>query len=284
MDNFDNGMWSQHAKATLQMEIEQGYHDLKEFSLVEGFLNSEEHNIKTKEEGIALKRLSDMYEDPNFGPDFFLKTTKTIRNCLRLYSLSKNNPTQFGRFFHCSTPSSGIVLHFNSVTAKKELFVLLPSGDQPRQKPAKLRIAHIIKWHQNRKDKAAAIRDKILKAKYALMFELIQTREKQIDAMRTFFSLPQIDSSLERITRCITRLETKNIVSKNFDNKKLVDGILKYSKGRKKTNKQLDDFEALNPQMYGEKEFIQMRIDHSKALTKCFLDNIKQLNNILSLI
>jgi len=309
LDNSNNGMWSQHAKATLQLEIERGYQDLKEFPLVEGSLKSKEHNIKSREEVTALKRLSDMYEDPNFGPDFFLKTTKAIRNYLRLYRLSKNNPTQFGRFFHCSTPSPGIVLHFNSVTAKKELFILLPSGGQPRQKPAKLHIAHIIKWHKNRKAKAAAIRDKKLKAKLALSNELIQAQQEQIDVMRTFISLPPLEDSLDQITPKITQfmtravslelkskmetrsitsrnleMETKRIISKNPEFKKLMDGMSEYAKSRENTNIIDNDFEALNPRMYGKKEFLQMRIDHSKTLTKCYLDHGKQLQNILSLI
>jgi len=268
LDNFDNGMWSQHAKgkATLELEIERGYQDLKDFSLVEGCMKSEEHNIKTKGEGTALKRLSDMYEDPEFGPDFFLKTTKTIRKCLRLYRLSKNNPTEFGRFFHCSTPSPGIVIHFNSETAKKELFVLLPSGDQPRQKPVKLHIAHIIKWHQTRKAKAAAILDKKLKATLALSNELIKAQEEQIEVMLTFASLPQIEDSLDRITRYIKKAVTKamffelknkmeigSTVSKDLGYKKLVDGIFEHSKSLENTNKLDTDFQALNPRMYGKK-------------------------------
>jgi len=291
LDNFDNAMWSQHTKATLQSEIERGYQDLKEFSLVEGSLKSDEHNTKTKEEGTALKRLSDMYEDPNFGPDFFLKTTKNIRNYLRLYRLSKNSPTQFGRFFHCSTPSPGIVLHFNSVTAKKAIFVLLPSGGQPRQKPAKLHIAHIIKWHKNRKAKAAAIRVKENQAKIALLDALIQAQQEQRDIIR--LSIPQLQDTLDRITRFFNRaelynsnskMETRSIVSKKLDYNEVRNGISEYSKERENIDQLEDEFEALNPRMYDEKEFIQMRIDHFKTLSKRYLDHSKQLENILSLI
>jgi len=260
MDHLDddNRMWSLNAKATLELEIERGYRDLKDIPIVEGFLKSDEPKIKTKEEGAAIKRLSEMYEDPAIGPDVFLKTTRFVRKCLRQYKLSKDNPTQFGKFLHCSTPAPGVILHFNSVTAKKELFVLLPSGDQPRQKPLKVQVAHIIKWHQDRMKTALRTELKEGKAKLALLNELIRSRQELNKAVSFFYAVKKDSKLKSKFWKC--------------------------SEGRKNIKKLIDDFDALNPRMYREKQFIQIRIDHTKTLSKCYLVMGKQLENVSSLI
>jgi len=73
---YDNRMWSLNAKATLELEIEWGYQDMKDIPAVEGWLKSGELKIETTEEGTALKRLSN---------------TCTMYVCMRDESLS-NRP------------------------------------------------------------------------------------------------------------------------------------------------------------------------------------------------
>lgn len=283
LDDFDDRIWSQHNKATLEAEIEWGYQEIKDFPLVEGSLKSHKQKNKTREETNALKRLGDMYEDPQIGPDFFLKTTKMIRNSLRQYRLCKNNPTEFGRFFHCSSPSSGIILHFNSVAAKKEIFVLLPAGDLPRQKPAKIQIAHIIKWHKNRKIKALTTRLEELKAMGVLWGKLLQT---QLDLTAVLSS--NKDRLADFLKECSEVLslenDTMNIAAKKLQYEKVIEKVVECSTDREDIVKLREDFDALNPRMYDEKDFIQMRIDHCKTLTRYYSYQGKQLENVLSTI
>jgi len=256
----DNRVWSLNAKATLELEIEQGYQDI----MKDCPLGEPKYIIMgTKEAGI--KRLSDMYEDPEIGPDVFLKTTKLIKICLRLYRLSKDNPT-LPPFLHCSTPAPGVILHFNSVAAKKEIFVLLPSGDQPRQKPLKVQVAHIIRWYQDRMTDALYTVLKERRAKRALLKELNKIRREQNEATRF-------------IRARLTSIKEDSKLKRKFKE----DGLLEYVINGKKERKKLRaDFDALNPRMYREKQFMQMKIDHFKNLTKRILDVGKLLQKFLS--
>jgi len=272
--DFDDSMWKQHTKAALELEIERGYQEVKDFPIV-----------KVPLEVQGLKTLCDMFQDPQFGPDFFLKTTKMIRSCLRQYRLSKNNPTEFGRFFHCSTPSPGIVLHFNSVTAKKEIFVVAPSGDQPRQKPAKLRVVNIIRWHKDRKIKAYNNRLKKMEAILAL-------HESQMEAQLVLNAVvnstqplyDQLARFKEEFEKLRGKMETRTVAAKKIHFEKVLDRLMEFAKNGEYVSKLSLDFDALNPRMFGKKEFIQMRIDHCKTLTKYYLEQRKQLQNIVSMI
>jgi len=289
LDDFDDRMWRQNAKDTLESEIERGYQDLEEFPRVEGSLKpkSHEHKIKTKEEGAALKRLDDMYEDPHIGPDFFLKTTKKIGSCLRRYRLCKSHP-EFGKFFHCSTPSPGIILHFNSVTAKKEIFVLLPSGDQPRRKPAKLQISHLIKWHQNRKAKALATQEKELELKQALREVLLQALvelealEGELNELHGQFEIGKARFIL-KLTSKMASMDTRSKVTEKYI-ERVADSVQLYNKIKDNIAKLKNEVVSLNPRMYGEKEYTKMSIDNCNAFTKLYLDQVKQMKNILSMI
>jgi len=256
----DNRVWSLNAKATLELEIEQGYQDI----MKDCPLGEPKYIIMgTKEAG--RKRLSDMYEDPEIGPDVFLKTTKLIKICLRLYRLSKDNPT-LPPYLHCSTPAPGVILHFNSVTAKKEIFVLLPSGDQPRKKPLKVQVAHIIQWHQNRMTLALSTALKEIRAQQALLKKLNKIRREKNEATRLFRAR-------------LTSIKEDGKLKRKLKE----DGLLEYvNKGKKEIQKLRADFDALNPRMYREKQFMQMKIDHSKNLTKRILDVGKLLQKFLS--
>jgi len=270
LNEFDDRMWRQHTKATLELDIERARQEAKDFPIALGSLAAQ-----------GLNRLCNMYQDPQFGPDFFLKTTKMIRSCLQQYRLCKNNPTEFGRFFHCSTPSPGIVLHFNSVIAKKEIFVLSP----PRQKSIKIHITRIIRWHQNRKVKAYNTRQKKLEAIIALREAQLEA-ERRLNAVLTSV-LPlydQLDRFLEEFRQLRGKMETRIISSKKLHYEKVLERLLEFAKEWKNGVKLREDFDALNPRMFGKKEFIHMRMDHCKTLTKYNLDQGKKLQNIMSMI
>jgi len=274
LDNFDERMWRQHTKASLKMEINRGYKEVKDFPTVElnGSLAAQ-----------GLKRLCDMYQDPQFGPDFFFKTIKMIRSYLRQYRLCKNNPTEFGRFFHCSTPSPGLVLHFNSVTAKKEIYVILPFSDQPPhgphrpQKPAKVQIAHIIRWHNKRKIKAYNTQVRRMEAMISLQDVLLEAERGLNAALNDAQPLfDQLARFLEEFRQLRGKMETRKIAAKKLHYDEVLEMLLDFARDLENGVKLSEDFEALNPRMFGTKEFMQMRIDHCKILTKYKLDQGKQ--------
>jgi len=286
--SLDDRLWVQLSKATLDVKMESCYKKLEDIRSVEDFGMSLKTNlkIKTKSERIALKRLDDMFKDPQFGPDFFLKEAKLIRRCLREYKLCKNNPEDFGRFFHCSSPSSQIILHFNSVTGKKEIFVLLPSGEKPRQKPVKVEVSTIIRWHQNRKVKAYKAQMKEIRTMLVLREDL----RKVIHDFRTALTSTEwihgrFHSFLQDLSK---KLQSINIQTRCTAGKKLL-----FEKAQEKFRefriigdevmKRKADFDSLNPRMFDERDFIRMTIDHYKSLTKYFENQGELLETFLAI-
>ena len=48
LDDFDDRVWKQHAKVNLELEIERGYQNVKDFPIVEGSLEQKSHEYKIR--------------------------------------------------------------------------------------------------------------------------------------------------------------------------------------------------------------------------------------------
>jgi len=288
LDAFDDRMWKKHTRTILDVEIERGYEKLKDSTLCEegSKTTKTKYNTKSKAEEAALKRLRDLYEDPELGPNFFLEATKMIRNCLRLYKLSKNNPNE-GKFFLCASLAPGIILQFNSVAAKKEIFVLLPPGNNPRPKPVKVHIAHIVKWHRKRQIKALTTRVKKLEAMLALKNALIQA-EIGLTAVlgSTKLAYQRLTLIVKEYLKLQSKLETRSLAAKKLRYKKVMKRVIEieFSNDSEAIVKLREAFASLNPRMFEEKDFIRMRIDHCKKVSKLYSDQEKKLENIMATI
>jgi len=284
----DDRTWSQITKAALDREIERGYQKLKDAPVLKRPLKTK-LDIKTEAEASILKRLDEMYKDPQYGPDFFLKNAKLIRHYLGLYRLSISNPQDHGLFFHCASPSPGIIIHFNSAKGKREIFFLLPSGNKPRQKPIKVKISTILRWHQNRRVRA-------LNAQLKEMKEMLSLRKALTRAINDFRNelsstevihdkfnafLQELFKELAEI-KIKTRTATKCITSKKVILEEAKDTFVDFLKDREEVAQRKADFDSLNPRMFDEKDFILMTINHYKSLTKIFKRRKEQLAKFMS--
>jgi len=282
LDDFGDRTWKKHTRTILDIEIERGYEKLKDSPLVE--LEGSKitlYKTKSEAEAAALKRLGDLYED---GPNFFLKATDMIRHCLPLYKLGKNNPND-GNFFLCAQLAPGVILHVNSVAAKKEIFVLLPHGDNPRSKPVKVHIAHIIKWHKNRKLKALTTRVKQLEAMLALKNARIQA-ELGLNAVLRSSKIvyDRLTLFLNEYLKLQSKLETRSSAAKKLRYKKVLKKVREFCNDREDIINLQEEFSSLNPRMYEEKEFIRMRIGHCNKVSKLYSVQEKKLEKIMSTI
>jgi len=259
-------------KDSLEHEIKTGFETGQAIPLAKKFPRSE-LQIKTKEEATVLKRLNYMYEDPRFGPIYFFYVTKLLRSCLGSYRRARDNPQVYGHYFLCSKVAQGIIIHFNSATRKNQILFLLTKDDGTRQKPVKLGIRTILKWHRNRKVKALKAQLEQIKEMQELRIIARQTREDYVDiASRLFHQefytfLKNLEDELLQ-----NKIETRRIAAKKIHLQKAKEGLKQYCEKMIIRHEKYNDFLSLDPGMFEEKDYLKMKIDHYKNLTQFHLN------------
>jgi len=109
----------------------------------------------------AIDRLASLYTDPNFGPEYFRQNARLIKHLMLVYKTCKNNPNT-GMFF-LKGSKTGIHIHLNSVSKKKQL--VIPVGS-PDVEPIRINISDLMTWYKVQRRKAITAR---LKAQLEIM-------------------------------------------------------------------------------------------------------------------
>jgi len=242
--------------------------------------------IKTKAEATILKKLNDMYEDPEFGPVFFVRIAKFLRDHLRNYRLSRDNPQLYGHYFDCQKVSPGIIVHFNSVTRKNHILFLLNNDDGTRHKPVKLGISTVLKWHRNRKIKALKAQLKEEKELRELNTEANQAMLDYLDANRSANKFQtKFYIYMMKLTKELLRNKTKtrrNASKTVFYEKASERFILFCENIQSALKKHSEEFSSLNPRMFEEKDFLRLQIDHYKNLAQAVSSEEKKMEHFLA--
>lgn len=271
-------------KDSLEKEIKTGFEGGQAIPLAEKFPRTN-LQIKTKEEATVLKRLNFMYEDPNFGPTFFVNVTKLLRSNLRSYRMSRDNPQVYGHFFLCSKVAQGIIIHFNSVSRKNEILFLLTKEDSTGIKPLKLGIGTILKWHRNRKDKALKARFDEIKAIEELTVATLQAMQEYKDAnssaelfqMKFLTFVLNMEKELFQ-TKNLTRLTAAKELLYQKAKEGLTQYCLKVKSGLENYQK---DIGSLDPGMFDTKEYLKILIDYFKNWVQFHLNEQAKIAHFL---
>jgi len=183
-------------------------------------------NSRRNRRQLAVDRLASLYRDPNFGPEYFRQNARLIKHLMLVYRTCKTTPNM--DMFYLKGSATGIHIHFNSATRKKQLVIPLGSPDTD---PVRINISDLISWYkaQRRKTITAA-----LKAQLEIM-ELKLALTKAKEAMNVASSsLDNILSQFERFLEvCLAREEGKLV-------KREVGLKLKKDEERKKEKEDLD--------------------------------------------
>jgi len=109
----------------------------------------------------VLDRLTSLYEDHNYGPEYFRQNARLIKHLLLVYKTCKTNPN-LGMFF-LKGSKTGIHIHFNSVSKKKQLVIPVGTTDI---EPIRINIGELRSWYKVQRRKAITAR---LKAQLEIM-------------------------------------------------------------------------------------------------------------------
>jgi len=143
------------------------------------FGDTSEHSLESKKT-VATRRLARLYQDPNFGPNFFVKHAKILRHILARYKQHKSHPEVYGDMsFLATNEKAGIIYHINSVSKKKEIFVI--ADESPDGEPLRLNIRQIMKWYKVQRIKSIIIRLKYLKE----IEELLERQSQVVDLLES---------------------------------------------------------------------------------------------------
>jgi len=118
------------------------------------------HSPPTRQSAV-MTRLSNLYLDDNYGPEYFRQNARLIKHLMLVYKTCKTNPN-LGMFF-LKGSKTGIHIHFNSVSRKKQL--VIPIGS-PDMEPIRVNIGQLRTWYKAQRRKAINAR---LKAQLEIM-------------------------------------------------------------------------------------------------------------------
>merc|ERR1719187_747985 len=117
---------------------------------------------------LAADKLARLYRDPSFGPEYFRQNAQLLKQLMMVYRTCKTSPN-LDMFYH-KRSKTGIHIHFNSVTRKKQ--VVIPLGYLDKD-PVRINISDLISWYKAQRRKALTARLKaqqeILELKLAVV-------------------------------------------------------------------------------------------------------------------
>jgi len=106
---------------------------------------------------LAADKLARLYRDPKFGPEYFRQNAQLLKQLMMVYRTCKTSPN-LDMFYHKGS-KTGIHIHFNSVTRKKQIVIPLGSPDKD---PVRINISDLISWYKAQRRKALTARLKAL--------------------------------------------------------------------------------------------------------------------------
>jgi len=232
----------------------------------------------TNSRDAVVDRLSSLYQDPEFGPEYFRQNARLIKHLLLVYKTCKANPN-LGMFFHKGS-KTGIHIHFNSVSKKKQLVIPLGS---PNLEPIRIDIGEVKSWYKAQRRKAITAR---LKAQLEIM-ELKLALSKAKNAMNA--ASVCLDNLFGRIEDYLDSC-LKMTGSEEVSNESLPawatecgDPRIKQIRARKSEISSKTDMLAklLDEQgMHEEKDFLQLMLVGVKDVTEEFLSLSKLVNEV----
>jgi len=232
----------------------------------------------TNSHDAVVERLSSLYQDPEFGPEYFRQNARLIKHLLLVYKTCKANPN-LGMFFHKGS-KTGIHIHFNSVSKKKQLVIPLGS---PNLEPIRIDIGEVKSWYKAQRRKAITAR---LKAQLEIM-ELKLALSKAKNAMNA--ASVCLDNLFGRIEDYLDSC-LKMTGSEEVSNESLPawatecgDPRIKQIRARKSEISSKTDMLAklLDEQgMHEEKDFLQLMLVGVKDVTEEFLSLSKLVNEV----
>lgn len=229
----------------------------------------------------VTERLASLYQDPEFGPLYFRQNARLIKQLLLIYKHCKTNPN-LGMFFHRGS-KTGIHIHFNSVSKKRQLVIPLGSPDM---EPVRFDIGAVKSWYKAQRRKAITAR---LKAQLELM-ELKLALSKAKNAMNgASLSLDMVLGLFEGyLETCLKRdksAEAKTSEAQLVAAEEGVENLAVWATycwdprskeiGTRKSELSLktDELAKLHDKqgMYEEKDFLKLMLDGLKEVTEQFV-------------
>lgn len=240
----------------------------------------------------VTERLASLYEDPQFGPLYFRQNARLIKHLLLVYKHCKTNPN-LGMFFHRGS-KTGIHIHFNSVSKKRQLVIPLGS---PNLEPVRVDLGGVKSWYKAQRRKAITAR---LKAQLELM-ELKLALSKAKNAMNAAsLSLDMVlgrfegyldnclkrENSIEAPTSEAELLRAKEGVENLAVDPRSKEKYIWFSKEIRSMKCELslktDELAELHDEqgMYEEKEFLKLMLDGLKEVTSKFVSLSKLITEV----
>lgn len=219
----------------------------------------------------VITRLASLYEDPNYGPGYFHGTAQVLKSLLIVYKGIKTDPTR--EMFFLKKFKTGIHIHFNTVTKKKE--VIIPVGFHGID-PVRIDIKKLGSWYKKKRIAAIKARSKVQKEMQDLRLKVLE-----VDVDRAHANVEYCNANVEY---CNAQLGMWNgiMASKNDNSEvteklnKLIDRLKREVTKQKEEllshNQVIDKLKA-EKGMYEEKFFLEKMLEVFKTA-------IKKYNNI----
>jgi hypothetical protein len=221
----------------------------------------------TNSHDAVVERLSSLYQDPEFGPEYFRQNARLIKHLLLVYKTCKANPN-LGMFFHKGS-KTGIHIHFNSVSKKKQLVIPLGS---PNLEPLRIDIGEVKSWYKAQRRKAITAR---LKAQLEIM-ELKLALSKTKNAMNAASLC--LDNMFGRFEDYLEGCSTGSQSLPVWVNHRVKQIRARKSEISLKTDKLAKLLDEKG--MYEEKDFLQLMMVGVKDVTEEFLSLSKLVNEV----
>jgi len=229
---------------------------------------------------LAVDRLASLYRDPNFGPEYFRQNARLIKHLMLVYRTCKTTPNM-DMFYHKGS-TTGIHIHFNSATRKKQLVIPLGSPDAD---PVRINISDLISWYKAQRRKAITA---ALKAQLEIM-ELKLALAKAKEAMNVASSsLDNILGQFERfLEACLKKREDGLELKKDEERRKEKEDLDSLSEWasqcwdpraaeirtrKKELGQKTDELAKLHDdqRLYVEKDFLKLMLDGLHSVTNKF--------------
>jgi len=223
----------------------------------------------------AVDKLASLYRDPSFGPEYFRQNARLIKHLMLVYRTCKTVPNM--GMFYLKGSKTGIHIHFNSATNKKQLVIPLGSPDMD---PVRINISDMISWYKNKRGRAIKAR---LKAQLEIM-ELKLALTKANEAMNVAnSSLDNIHRQFERYLSYNGGLKMKNVEGRKRDKEGLdtVDSLSGWASHsldpraaeirtrKKELSQKTNELAKLNDErrMYVERDFLKLMLERLHSVT-----------------